>query len=278
MKLNVFDSAGIRRYAASVVRRNRTKALLAVLLATGIDLAVQIVLGLMGVTDSADQSPVVSLLANLVILLVSAPLTYGLYELFLRMVHGQNGSVSDIFQWYADGTKLKASVWGQLWFTLLGFCWLMLYVFPAAMVGGFFFSYTGGFLLMYLIILVAMIFGVAEFIMYIPGAFMLAEDPERSVTECFSAARQAMKPYRWQFFGFYMLYILQVIAIIIPFIVVMVLVPMSALLSSLLSLIAAAVACLVVMPRLHMGCICYYHAVFDLEVAHPDEPCEPFTM
>ena len=271
MKLNANDSAGIRLYAASVVRQNSSRVLLAALLVVVVDFVVQLCLTLMGVTGSIDEPPLVTLLSNLVVLLVSAPLSYGLYELFQRMARRQPGSVKDMLLWFADGMKLKASVLGQLWLTLLTFCWLLLYVLPATFIG----SMTGSVLLLSIIIFAAMLLGAAEVLLYTPGAYMLAEEPSRSVTECFSAARQGMKPYKWKFFGFYCLYILQLLAVVIPFALVIVFVPMSALMVSLVTLAGSSAAYLLIVPRMHMGCICYYHAVFGLEVAGPDAP---FTM
>ncbi|HIU43092.1 MAG TPA: hypothetical protein IAB67_02210, partial [Candidatus Ventrousia excrementavium] len=193
------------------------------------------------------------------------------YELFQRMARRQPGSVKDMLLWFADGMKLKASVLGQLWLTLLTFCWLLLYVLPATFIG----SMTGSVLLLSIIIFAAMLLGAAEVLLYTPGAYMLAEEPSRSVTECFSAARQGMKPYKWKFFGFYCLYILQLLAVVIPFALVIVFVPMSAMMVSLVTLAGSSAAYLLIVPRMHMGCICYYHAVFGLEVAGPDDP---FTM
>ncbi len=259
MKLNANDSAGIRRYAASVVRQNSSRVLLAALLVVVVDFVVQLCLTLMGVTGSIDEPPLVTLLANLV------------YELFQRMARRQPGSVKDMLLWFADGMKLKASVLGQLWLTLLTFCWLLLYVLPATFIG----SMTGSVLLLSIIIFAAMLLGAAEVLLYTPGAYMLAEEPSRSVTECFSAARQGMKPYKWKFFGFYCLYILQLLAVVIPFALVIVFVPMSAMMVSLVTLAGSSAAYLLIVPRMHMGCICYYHAVFGLEVAGPDDP---FTM
>ena len=271
MKLNANDSAGIRRYAASVVRQNSSRVLLAALLVVVVDFVVQLCLALMGVTGSIDEPPLVTLLSNLVVLLVSAPLSYGLYELFQRMACGQPGSVKDLLLWFADSMKLKASVLGQLWFTLLTFCWLLLYALPATFIG----SMSGSVFFLFLIIFAAMLLGAAEVLLYTPGAYMLAEEPSRFITECFSDARQGMKPYKWQFLGFNCLYVLQLLAIVIPFALIIVFVPMSATAVSLVTLAGSSAAYLLVVPRMHMGCICYYRAVFGLDVAGPDDP---FTM
>ena len=84
-----------------------------------------------------------------------------------------------------------------------------------------------------------------------------------------------MKPYKWQFLGFNCLYVLQLLAIVIPFALIIVFVPMSATAVSLVTLAGSSAAYLLVVPRMHMGCICYYRAVFGLDVAGPDDP---FTM
>lgn len=274
MKLNPQDNAGIRRYVSSVIRRYRSQVMLAALIVVGVDLLLQVCLTLIGVTGTPGEPPAVTLLSNVVTLLVSAPLQYGMYELLIRLTHGQDASVSDIFPWFADGRRLKASLLGSLWFVLLALCWLMLCMLPALALFTLVFRGTltyGSLLLFYLVILAAALVALAQILPYMPGAFMLAEDPSLPVVQSFSSACQSMKPYKRQFFLFYMVYVLQLIAAAVLITLFLSYAPLSAGLRSLLSLVLTSLASLWILPRMYMGGICYYHAVFGLEVAAVDD-------
>ncbi len=281
MKLNPQDNAGIRRYASSVIRKNRPQVMLAALIVIGVNLLLQLCLTLIGVTGTPGEPPAVTLLSNVVTLLVSAPLQYGMYELFIRLVRGEGGSAGDIFLWFSEGRRLKASLLGSLWFTLLAFCWLMLCMLPALIVltllpsGTTLMTYYGGLLLIYLVVLAAALVGLAQILPYMPGAFILAEDPSLPVVQSFSSACQNMKPFKRPFFRFYMVYVLQLVAVLVAITLFLAYAPLDAGLLSLLSLFLTSLASLWILPRMYMGGVCYYHAVFGLEVAAEDDS---FTM
>lgn len=275
MKLNPQDNAGIRRFASSVIRQNRAQVMLAALLVIGVNLLLQVCLTLIGVTGTPGEPPAVTLLSNVVTLLVSAPLQYGMYELFIRLVRGEGGSVGDIFPWFSEGRRLKASLLGSLWFTVLAFCWLMLCMLPAfvllvLLLGSSPLTYSS-LLLIYLVVLATLLVGLAQILPYMPGAFMLAEDPSLPIVQSFSSACQNMKPFKRQFFRFYIVYVLQLIAIVIPIVLLLSYAPLDAGALALLELLLTSLASLWILPRMYMGSICYYHAVFGLEVAGADD-------
>ncbi len=281
MKLPPDSPAEVRRHAGALVRRNRRQVYGAMLVIVAVNTAVQTILTLFGVTGSADEPAAVTLLSNVVTLLVSAPLQYGLYELLMRITGGQAPSVRGIFAWFSEWPRLKAALLGAVWFGLIAFCWLFIYILPASFVlglllGNSLLSY-GGLVFLYFALFAVMLLAIAHVLPYMPGAFMLAEEPARSVTECFSAAKQGMRPYKWKLFGLVMVYALQMLAIILPFTFAAVyLAESNALLSSLLLTLATAIAMLGVMPRMYMGCLCYYQAVFGVEL--PEDPADPFAM
>lgn len=275
MMLNPANGAEIRRFAARVLRRNRVQATLTVLLITGIGLLLQACLTLIGVTGAPDEPPMVTLLSNVVTLLVSAPLQYGMYELFTCMVRGQRGSIRDIFLWFAEGGKLKTSLLGSLWFGLLAFVQLLIFLLPAGILCGLIFgayASDGAIVLLFLVLLGAALLASAQILLYMPGSFMLAEEPARPVTQCFTAARQGMKPYKWKFFRFYLVYAVQLLAVLLPAFLLLSFLPLDAAQLYLLFSLLASLASLWIMPRMYIGSICYYRAVFALDAAEEDEP------
>ena len=281
MMLSPDNPAAVRQHAGVLVRQNRGRVYGAMLVIVAVNTALQTLLALLGVTGSADEPAAVTLLSNIVTLLVSAPLQYGFYALLTDISGGRAGSVRDIFSWFSEWFRLKTALLGTMWFGLIAFCWLFIYILPASFVLGLLLnglpvSYAS-FIILYAALLAVTLVALAHVVLYMPGAFMLAEEPARSVTECFSAAKQGMRPYKWKFFGLIMVYALQMFAIVLPFAFASVyLAETSALLSSLLLTLATALAMLGVMPRMYMGCICYYQAVFGIEP--PEDPVDPFAM
>ena len=281
MKLSPDNPSAVRQYAGTLVRQNRGRVYGAMLVIVAVNTALQVLLALCGVTGSPDEPAAVTLLSNIVTLLVSAPLQYGFYELLIRITGRRPGSIRDIFAWFSEWFRLKTSLLGTIWFGLIAFCWLLVYILPASFIlgllmGGLSISYSS-IILIYFAIIAVMLVALAHIMLYMPGAFMLAEEPARSVLECFSAAKQGMRPYKWKFFGLIMVYVLQIFAIALPFAFALVyLAAENALLYTLLLTLGSEVIMLAVMPRMYMGSICYYQAVLGIEL--PEEPADPFAM
>lgn len=266
MNLNPLNGAEIRRQAASIVRENRGKMTLAIALAVGINLLLQACLMLMGVTGGEDEPALVTLLSNFVTLLVSAPLQYGVFEMFIRISRGQPGRIRDIGAWFSDGEHLRTSLLGSLWFNLLTTLWLLLYTVPFAMVYGLLLLrmpqliFAQTWLVLALVLLL-----MTEVILYLPGMFMLAEQPSRPIISTFSESRRGMKPFRWKFFGVYIVYALQVVACVVPLTLAVVYLGGEALRDAYFTvlLVTASLAMLWVAPRLYTGGILYWRAVFE---------------
>lgn len=284
------DHKAIAARTAEVHRANRGKATAALFLLLGVMLLLNLVfyaIGVLQIPDFSDPlaaaspvSPAVSLLTTLATLLVSAPLTLGLMQLYGRMARGEPARLSSIFDWLSDVRLLLRSVRGELWYSLLYLGWMIVYMMPGVLVT---FVFAGispqlSFWLGYAVMLGGAVFATAKILSLTPALFLLADGTETSVISAFDTVRRVMSPLRWRYFRFLLRYALVLLAIIVlsGFFLSYLMLLMPSLGPETLFLIeyvllVAAMGFL--MPRLLLGMVVYWQDAFGAQAGeNPPKP------
>jgi len=265
---------------AELYRRNRGKATAAIFIVIAVTALLNVAFYAMGALDIPDltaasasastQSPAVSFLSGLASLLVSAPLTLGMFALFSHMARGEEVRLSSMFDWISDLRLLFRAVGAEMWLSLLYAGWAMLCMLPgvaaAYLLSGFSASlalYTG-----YALLFLGLVYALGRVLSLMPALFYLSEQRTCGVFAAFDRARTVLSKLRWQYVRFLLRYLLALIGGVLA----------SALLLSVLMLSVPALTgellffieylfvltvIVLLLPRLVLGMIVYWQDAED---------------
>lgn len=140
----------------------------------------------------------VSFLVSLIVLLVNAPLSYGLISLLVKLTGDKSARWSDMFLWLGELRRIKASVCGQIWYGLISGLWVSLYSIPGFILMSF--GIGSRFIVLTLagaaVSFAGMLLAFVKVLSHMPGMYILADNPKTSVLMAFSSAGLIMKPHK----------------------------------------------------------------------------------
>lgn len=137
----------------------------------------------------------ISFLVSLIILLINAPLSFGLMSLLVKFTRDAEARWSDIFLWLGELRRIKASVVGQVWYGMLCGMWVFLY----SMAGFCLFAFgLGGqsviiMLLGAVLSFAGILLAVLKCLCHMPGMYILADNPKAPIIMSFNLAGLVMK-------------------------------------------------------------------------------------
>ena len=213
------DHKALANRTAELYRRNRGKATAALLIVFGVTALLNLALYAMGVLDFPDltatsasvspQSPAVSFLSGLASLLVSAPLTLGMFALFGRMARGGEVRLSSMFDWVSDVRLLFRAVGAELWLSLLYAGWAMLCMLPGVAAAYFLSGYSASLALFagYALLLLGLVYAFGRVLSLVPALFYLSEQRTCGVFAAFDRARAVLLKLRWRYLRFLLRYV-----------------------------------------------------------------------
>ena len=265
---------------AELYRRNRGKATAAMLIVLGVTALLNLAFYAMGVLEIPDltaastsvdpQSPAVSFLSGLASLLVTAPLTLGMFTVFSRTARGEEVRLSSMFDWVSDLRLLFRAVGAEMWLSLLYAGWLMLGMLPGIAAAYLLSGYSPSFALFasYALLLIGFVYALARVLSLMPALFHLSEQRNCGIFAAFDRARIVLRKLRWRYMRFLLRYVLVLLGGVLA----------SALLLSVLILTVPALTgellffleylfvlgiIVLLMPRLVLGMVVYWQDAED---------------
>ena len=145
------------------------------------------------------------------VMLISSPLTMGIYSWFYELSALRKQKISSIFNWMGDTRLIFKALSASLWFAALGMMWAVAYmIVPASL---YFYlrvfaagsnpmgMYSAG-LLENVLLIAGIVLTATRVISYQPALFVLAGNPEMSVRKAFAECSRYMNGRRMEYFLF----------------------------------------------------------------------------
>ena len=193
----------VKAFAGEAYRNNKKTLWLAAFAQLGIIFITEIALDFLNnMAVGRPNESLIQILTLLISVLVTAPLTFGMYELLIRLLRKEEVKARDVFSWFESGKGLGTSIIAMVWYLCLSFFWFVVYLVPGLLVAIWLNNDIGTFA-----IIVLMVFYIAKIITYIPGFFLIAE-AKNPVYQSFQIAKYIMTPYKWNFMLFALSFIL----------------------------------------------------------------------
>lgn len=154
-----------------------------------------------------------TMISGVLISIISCPLAFGMYEVFINLVRNKSASIGDMFNWFGEGKRFLKAIGSNLWFSLISMGWALLFeLIPLVLMillVVFIDSLDIPMLMLLYVVLVILIMIGAVLAMvktqyYIVAMYMIAGDPERKVRDTFRECKSLMKGRQWEFFVLYL--------------------------------------------------------------------------
>lgn len=274
------DHKALANRTAELYRRNRGKVTAAMLIVFGVTALLNLAFYAMGVLDIPDltatsasvstQPPAVSFLSGLASLLVSAPLTLGMFALLSRMARGEEVRLSSMFDWVSDLRLLLRAVVAEMWLSLLYAGWAMLCMLPGVAAAYILSGFSASFALYagYALLLLGLVYALGRVLSLMPALFHLSERRDCGVFAAFDRARTVLSKLRWRYMRFVLRYLLVLIGGVLASALLLsaLMLSVPALTGELLFFIEYLLVLVVLallLPRMALGMIVYWQDAED---------------
>lgn len=176
-----------------------------------------------GATDSL-RSLAAGLLIAVLSLLVMSPANVGARSVFCDLASGRKGKGTKTLSWYGDGKRISRSVLLMLMETLMALVVMVFFgglalavvyqvdpLFFSALLSGNLFLLTFSLNKLYLFLLAVLVPAYLVLVRFVPAAYLLAGQPEKSAWACLKESPKMLKGFYWKYVGLQMLSLLQLL-------------------------------------------------------------------